>query len=99
MKRYRFFFLLLFSLLIVSPSFRFLITDIPQTWNTKEIIGPHLPASETTVKVVYASESYFNLFPEHAIYQVFPVCLLENQAHACLDFFAKIKPGNPISLQ
>lgn len=107
MEGCQFFFLLLFSPLIVPFSFRLLFTDIPQTWNTdlpqtgniKEIKRFLLPSAETTGKVVYASEFYFNIFPEHAIYQAFPVCLLEYQTHAYLGSLRKLKPGNHLSIQ
>ena len=56
--------LLLVGILVIIPAISFLGTfnGIPKTWDMEAIKKFHLPPPDSTVKVMYASEEYYNRF-------------------------------------
>ena len=66
--------------------------DIPKTWDLNAIKEFHLPPPDTTVKVVYASEEYYNSLPEHVITKSFPLYVREFEKPGYIDSLRKLKP-------
>lgn len=65
---------------------------IPKTWDLDAIKKFHLPPPDTTVKVKYAPEEYYNSLPEHVIYKSYPVYVREFEKPGYLDSLRSLKP-------
>lgn len=92
MKKENFFLVLIVLGLIVFASFRSFWTDVPKTWDIKEIKSFHLPPPDTTVEVVYAPEGYYNSLEEHVIYKTFPYYVKEFQPEGYIDSLRNLEP-------
>ncbi|WP_206513080.1 hypothetical protein, partial [Larkinella soli] len=81
-------------LLMVLMATAFQLTDheIPRTWDLESIHHSHLPPPDTTVRVSYAPEAYYNDLPEHVIYKTFPVYLQEYEKPGYLDSLRQLEP-------
>jgi ferredoxin-like protein FixX len=77
---------------VITSSFYWGVEDIPKTWDMKAIKRFHLPPPDSTVKVVYASEEYYNSLPEHVIYKTFPVYVREFEPKGYLDSLRNLEP-------
>ncbi len=84
--------LIVLSITVFASSFYWSVEDIPKTWDIKAIKRFHLPPPDSTVKVVYASEEYYNSLPDHVIYKTFPVYVREYEPKGYLDSLRKLKP-------
>lgn len=79
--------------LVVMISFKSEVEElIPVTWNMKSIKEFHLPPPDTSVKVVYASEEYYNSLPEHTITKTFPMYIVEKERPGYLDSLRQLQP-------
>src|SRR5688572_10732010 len=65
---------------------------IPKTWDLDAIKKFHLPPPDSSVKVIYASEEYYNALPEHVISKTFPVFVREFERPGYLDSIRKLEP-------
>jgi hypothetical protein len=91
-----------FIVVILILSFQNNVDEIPKTWDKTAIKIFHLPPPDTTVKVEYAPEEYYNSLPDHVIYKTFPVYLREFEKKGYLDSLRKIEPEivfSPASLK
>jgi hypothetical protein len=52
----------------------------------------HLPPPDTSVKVIYASEAYYDALPAHVIYRSYPMYVREFEKPGYLDSLRKLKP-------
>jgi len=81
-----------FLLIVIISSFYWGIEDIPKTWDMKAIKHFHLPPPDSTVKVIYASEEYYNSLPDHVIFKTFPVYVREFEPTGYLDSLKQLEP-------
>ncbi len=77
---------------ILPSSFRWFWNDIPKTWDIEAIERSHLPPPDTSVKVIYAPEAYYNSLPEHVIYKTYPVFVRELEKPGYLDSLRQLEP-------
>jgi len=89
------------TVIIILPSFKGLLEQIPRTWDLVAIEKFHLHPSDTTVKVTYAPASFYDSLPEHVIYKTYPVYYREFERPDYVDSLRKLKPEiafNPADL-
>jgi hypothetical protein len=79
-------------LVILASSFAIRYNPIPITWDLAEIKRFHLPPPDSTVRVVYANEEYYNSLPEHIIYKSYPVFVRELAPPNYLDSLRQLEP-------
>jgi hypothetical protein len=72
---------------LIRPS-----NGIPKTWDLVAIKKFHLPPPDSTVKISYAPEAYYNSLPEHVIYKTFPVLAREFENPGYLDSLRTLEP-------
>lgn len=77
---------------LIAFAFKMLPHKIPKTWDIQAIKRTHLPPPDTTVKVNYASEAYYESLPEHIIYKTYPVYLREYEKPGYLDSLRRLEP-------
>ena len=73
-------------------SFRTGLVNIPKTWDIEAIEKAHLDPPDTTVKVVFAPEEYYNSLPEHIIYKTYPVYAKPYEPPGYLDSLRQLEP-------
>ena len=80
-------FLLIVGILVIIPAISFLTTfnGIPRTWDMEAIKKFHLGPPDSTVKVSYASEEYYNALPDHVISKTFPMYIREFEKPGYID--------------
>jgi hypothetical protein len=66
--------------------------EIPKTWDIQVIKKFHLPPPDTTVKVQYAPEEYYNTLPDHVIYKTYPLYVREKEKPGYLDSLRQLEP-------
>lgn len=76
----------------VQLSFRRSIETFPKTWEIGDIKKFHLPPPDTSVKVTYAPEAYYDSVPEHVIYKTYPLYYREFERPGYIDSLRKLKP-------
>src|SRR5688500_7940882 len=86
--------LLVTGIVVIIPAISFLGTfnDIPRTWYMKAIKKFHLPPPDSTVKVKYASEEYYNSLPDYVLYKTFPMYIREFEKPGYLDSLRNLEP-------
>ncbi len=84
--------LLAVSFVALAASFREMQERIPSTWDPAAIRRFHLPPPDTSVKVEYAPQSYYDSLPEHVIYKTYPVYVREFEKPGYLDSLRKREP-------
>ena len=86
--------LLIAGILAIAPTISLLRTfnGIPRTWDLDAIKKFHLPPPDTTVKVIYAPEEYYNALPDHVIYKTFPMYVQEFEKPGYLDSLRTLEP-------
>src|SRR5688500_8017106 len=67
-------------------------SPIPKTWDLGAIKKFHLPPPDSLVKVIYASEEYYEAMPEHVINKTFPVFVREFEKPGYLDSIRTLEP-------
>jgi hypothetical protein len=65
---------------------------IPKTWDMAAIKKFHLPPPDSTVRVAYAPEAYYDSLPEHIIYKTYPLYYREFEKTGYADSLRKLKP-------
>jgi hypothetical protein len=79
--------------LVVMISFQSRFTEyIPATWDIEAIKQFHLPPPDSSVKVEYASEQYYNSLPEHVITKTFPMYILQKENARYIDSLRQLEP-------
>jgi hypothetical protein len=78
--------------ILVLLSFSTTFEGIPKTWDMDAIKKFHLPPPDTTVRVNYAGEDYYNSLPEHVIYKTYPYYYREFEKPGYLDSLRKLSP-------
>jgi hypothetical protein len=86
--------ILLVGLIALFPAISYVKNAhrIPRTWDLDAIKKFHLPPPDSSVKVVYASEEYYNALPEHVINKTFPVFVREFERPGYLDSIRSLEP-------
>ena len=86
--------LLFVGILVIIPAISFLGTfnGIPKTWDMEAIKKFHLPPPDSTVKVTYASEEYYNSLPDHVISKTFPMYIREFEKPGYIDSLRNLEP-------
>ncbi len=87
--------LLLFTgIFVIIPAISFLGTfnGIPKTWDMEAIKKFHLPPPDSTVKVRYASEDYYDSLPDHVILKTFPMYIREFEKPGYIDSLRNLEP-------
>lgn len=79
-------------LLIPAASFLYNANGIPKTWDIEAIKRFHLSPPDSSVKVSYAPEEYYNSLPEHVIYKTFPYYVREFERPGYLDSLRSLEP-------
>ena len=79
-------------LVIGAATFKSKEWEIPKTWDITAIEEAHLPPPDSTVKVEYAPEAYYNALPEHVIYKTYPVYAQEYEPPGYLDSLRMLEP-------
>jgi hypothetical protein len=79
-------------LLVVFGSFSTQVLEIPKTWDVAAIEESHIPPPDTSARITYAPEEYYNSLPEHVIYKSFPVYAVEASPPGYLDSLKTLEP-------
>ena len=77
---------------VSSVAYLWNANGIPVTWDLEAIKNFHLPPPDTTVKVEYASEEYYNSLAEHVIVKTFPYYVRESEKPGYLDSLRTLEP-------
>jgi hypothetical protein len=86
--------LLIVGILVIIPAISLLGTfnGIPKTWDMQAIKKFHLPPPDSTVKVIYASEEYYDSLPDHVISKTFPMYIREFEKSGYIDSLRNLEP-------
>lgn len=85
---------LMVGILLIAPvtSFVKIFNGIPKTWDLAALKKSHVPPPDSTVKVEFASEEYYNALPDHVIYKTYPLYVREFEKPGYLDSLRKLEP-------
>ena len=78
--------------LISSACYLWNANGIPVTWDLDAIKNFHLHPPDSTVKVEYASEKYYNSLAEHVIVKTFPYYVRDAENPGYLDSLRTLEP-------
>src|SRR4051794_8770244 len=85
--------LILFSIVFfVSFSTRHFIYDIPKVWNIKQLESMHLPYADTSIKLGFVTEEYYNQIADRISYKTYPFYMPGNEPEGYYEWLANIDP-------
>ncbi len=83
---------LVIFIFMLSTAFKIYEWDIPKTWDVKGIEDSHLPPPDSSFRLSYAPESYYESLPEHVIYKTYPVYAKGQEPPGYLDSLKTLEP-------
>lgn len=92
MKKLAWIIVSLVGAVVFLTSLSFVSDPIPKTWDLAAIKKFHLPPPDTTVKVIYAPEEYYESLPEYVIYKTYPVYIREFERPGYMDSLRQLTP-------
>ncbi len=85
--------LILFSIVFfVSFSTRHFMYDIPKVWNIKQLESMHLPYADTSIKLGFVTEEYYNQIADRISYKTYPFYMPGNEPEGYYEWLANIDP-------
>src|SRR5687767_10854289 len=85
--------IVLMILLFVIVGFTIIQTyEIPKVWDVGQLESMHLPYPDTSVKLGFFSEEYYNKLPERISYKTYPFYMPSSEPKGYYDSLAKLDP-------
>lgn len=85
--------IVLMLLLFVIVGFTIIQTyEIPKVWDVEQLESMHLPYPDTSVKLGFFSEEYYNKLPERISYKTYPFYMPGNEPKGYYDSLDKLEP-------
>jgi hypothetical protein len=65
---------------------------IPKVWDIKQLESMHLPYADTSIKLEFVTEAYYDQIPERISYKTYPFYMPGSEPEGYYDSLATIEP-------